>query len=76
MCSEFNEFVMTGASLGQKHHISRTPTPQQTVRYTHDTLMSLKGLAELNKQERLAALIGQAAAEVESVMGNEKSREK
>jgi hypothetical protein len=33
-------------------------------------------LAELNKQVQLAALIGQAAAKAESVMCNEKSREK
>jgi hypothetical protein len=39
-------------------------------------LMSLKRLADLNKQERLAALIGQAAAEKEHVIGNDGNREK
>jgi hypothetical protein len=37
--------------------------------------MSFKRLAELNKQERPAALIGPAATEAEGVIGNEKSRE-
>jgi hypothetical protein len=76
MRSEFNEPLMTGISLGQQHRISHTDTPQQTARYTYDMLMSLKRLAELNKQERLAALIGQAAAEAERVIDNEKSGEK
>ena len=58
---------MSGASLRSKPRAQRTPNPQQTALYTYDMLVSLKRLAELNKQARLAALIEQAADEAQII---------
>lgn len=58
---------MPGASLRSKPRALRAPNPKQTALYTYDMLLSLKRLAELNKQARLAALIEQAADEAQNI---------
>ena len=73
---EFNEFAMSGASLRSKPPAFRTASPKQTALYTYDMLMSLKRLAELNKQERLAALIEEAADEAQNISHAKPSSEK
>ncbi|MGQ0742047.1 MAG: hypothetical protein ACT4OG_07100 [Alphaproteobacteria bacterium] len=40
---------------------------EQTARYTLDMLISLKRLAEINRQTRLALLIEQAAEEADTI---------
>ncbi len=67
---------MPGISLRQKTRAPRNASPHDTALYTYDMLISLKRLAELNKQARLAALIEIAATEAQTVTGARKSEEK
>ncbi len=54
----------------------RAASPQETACYTYDMLVSLKRLAELSKQPRLAALLEAAATEAQTVLRNDKGGEK
>ena len=62
---------MSGTSL-KRPRGQRSATAEQTALYTYDMLMSLKRLAEHNKQARLALLIEQAANEAQSVCRSKK----
>lgn len=66
---------MPGAPLRQRTRLPRTPSPLETALYTYDMLKSLKRLAELNKQARLAYLIEAAAAEAQSAVEAHKTGE-
>lgn len=69
---------MPGASIKSRLRAATaaTASPSQTALYTYDMLVSLKRLADANKQTELAALIGAAAAEAHAIVRAEKRAKK
>jgi hypothetical protein len=63
---------MPSASVTSKSRGQAGASPEQTALYTYDMLTSLKRLADLNKQSRLALLIEQAAEEAQSLCRTKK----